>query len=152
MRNIGLYIAIAWLSFSCATPKPPMISDVKTAGFPSDFKKGIELQVKLKNPNPYALVIRKMNFDVSINGSPVGRIRNEKRIRLKRKSHEYHKIFVEGNFANALTLGQTLLSIGKSGKVEMQIKGDVRGRVFIFGRRLQVDENVQMSIPNILGK
>jgi LEA14-like dessication related protein len=152
MRNIIFYTLAALFLGACATPKPPIISDVKTASFPSNLKEGIELQVRLKNPNTYAMVIRKMDFDVDVNGSPIGRIRNEKRIKIKRKSEEYHKIFIEGNFTNALTLGQTLLSIGKSGKIDLHIKGDVKGRVFLIRRKLNVNENVQMSIPNIFGK
>lgn len=98
---------------------------------------------KILNQNGFAVKVKPSELELFIEGEYMGLVHLDKRIRVKRKSEEY----VEGPFTATLAEGAMFraLKFVNMNKLEIRLKGKVKGGVWMFGKKFDVNETRTIS-------
>lgn len=98
---------------------------------------------KFDNPNWFGVRLKKANFEVYAQDKYIGIMNLEQKVKLKRKSVS------DVNVPLMLMLDQgaiwDVFKLAKQNEVEVHLKGKVKGGVFIFSKKMDVDE--RKTIP-----
>lgn len=102
---------------------------------------------KILNPNKYTIKIKPSDLDVYIEGDYMGIIHLDKTLKLKKKQ----ELFVDAPFTATLNDGALfkLLKFATKGRLEMELKGKVRAGVFIFTKKVDVNEKTTIDGSNL---
>lgn len=98
---------------------------------------------KLDNPNWFGIRLKKANFEVYAQDKYMGIMNLDQKLKLKRKSVS------DINVPMTLILEEgaiwDVFKLAKQSEVEVRLKGKVKGGVFIFSKKIEVDE--RKTIP-----
>ena len=98
---------------------------------------------KVLNQNGFAVKVKPSELELFIEGEYMGIVHLDKKIRVKRKSEEY----VEGPFTATLADGAMFraLKFINMKELEIRLKGKVKGGVWMFGKKFDVNETRTIS-------
>jgi len=145
MRKYFLPVVICLLSlcfFSCAEIKPvtiggvenPTVKTLSTAG--TDFTFGM----KIVNPNNMGVTVFPSTFDATVGGIDMGKIKLDKRVRIKANSNGVPEFHVKSDFSK---LGMAdianVISMVASKSATVTLKGDVRVGKWYYKKRFPVE-------------
>ncbi|MDP5099585.1 MAG: LEA type 2 family protein [Crocinitomicaceae bacterium] len=102
---------------------------------------------KILNPNNYTIKIKPSDLEVYIEDDFMGVIHLEKTLKLKKKQ----ELFVDAPFTATLNDGALfkLLKFVTKGKLQLTFKGKVKGGVFIFSKKFDVNETTTIDGSNL---
>ena len=102
---------------------------------------------KILNPNNYTIKIKPSDLDVYIEDDFMGVIHLDKTLKLKKKQ----ELFVDAPFTATLNDGALfkLLKFVTKGKLQLTFKGKVKGGVFIFSKKFDVNETTTIDGSNL---
>ncbi|NBU89845.1 MAG: hypothetical protein EBS12_00150, partial [Flavobacteriia bacterium] len=105
------------------------------------------LNVKLKNPNSYALKVKKTSLNLSVDDGKIGILALEKTIKLPRKK----EIIVEIPMNLSLEKGalMRMLTFSMQDSIRLNLEGDVRGGVLFFTKKFPLSFSKSIS-PKVL--
>ena len=113
-------------------------------------KTSLVLNVKLSNPNNYKIKVVKSDLDLFIGGTSAGKAVLTEKIILKKKSEEDYDIIIE---INPKELTKALLNNGLSllfqKTAQVKVKGWIKGRVFMFGKKVDVEFKHNVDVGNL---
>jgi LEA14-like dessication related protein len=145
MKNYLLLMMFSFLSvgfFSCAEIKPatiggienPKVKTLTTAG--ADFT----FDMKIKNPNNIGVTVFPTSFDATVNGIDIGKIKLDKRVRIKANSDGISEFHVKSDFSK-LGMGDiaTVISMVASKNATVSLKGDVKVGKWYYKKRFPVE-------------
>lgn len=108
----------------------------------------LTLGVELNNPNNYKIKVVKSDLQLFIAGSDAGKAVLKDKVILKKKTEDVYTIVIDGDLKSIMkaALSGGILS-ALTGKVQVGVKGWVKGRVFVFGKKFDVEfkQNVDMK-------
>lgn len=151
MKKLLVYSGMLMLlTLNACKIKAPVVSDFKTTEFRKNEsgKTGIELQVHIKNPNAFALRIRRLNFEVYVNDKVLGTAYSNKKIKIARKSDGTHTVFLETDM-NQMKSMMTSLGTLFSQKTEFGLRGNVKCSAGIIPKRFKVDVKTKVNIKDL---
>jgi LEA14-like dessication related protein len=135
--------------FSCAEIKPttiggienPKVKQLTTAG--ADFT----FDMKIKNPNTMGITIFPSIFDATVNGIDIGKIRLNKRVRIKANSDGISEFHVNSDFSK-LGMGDisNVISMVASKNATITLKGDVRVGKWYYKKVFPVEFKKSVSL------
>lgn len=113
----------------------------------NDHEARLSVNVKLDNPNSFAIKITKTKLNLSVSGKPAGEIRLLNQIKIKRRSESDYDVQLEVD-PDKITKAafQSGLSILLTKKVTIRVKGWVKGKVMGVGKKVDVDESREVPI------
>jgi LEA14-like dessication related protein len=147
MKNIFPFIVFVSISFfftSCFSYKEIELGDVENVRLNKVSGGGLEIKsdMLINNPNNYKIKIKKIEADVLVNGKKVGKIELNKKIVLPKKSEQMQTFTVNTQLSDLLSAAPTVLF---GGPVLLQLKGYIKGKVFIFSKKFPLDEERTIS-------
>ena len=142
MRNLSLLFALTILISSCGCftfNEPEMRGDEKI-NVSKVNGKTIEFtaEAKIYNPNCFTLKVKPSLLDLYVEGEYMGKVKLNKKVKLKRKKESN----VEATFTAELTDGALMKALKFAAKkeIKVQLKGKIKGGVFIFSKKFEFDE------------
>lgn len=146
-KTIAILCTMVFLS-SCTFLEPSYKGGEK---FKFDKLEGKSLKftvgAKILNPNKYTIKIKPSDLDVYIEDDFMGVIHLDKTLKLKKNQ----ELFVDAPFTATLNDGALfkLLKFVTKGKLQLTFKGKVKGGVFIFSKKFDVNETTTIDGSNL---
>ena len=139
------YFIVFILVTSCASLELPEF--ISYEGFKmgkTDAKQvSFSLSVKLKNPNSYALKVKKSSLSLSIDAGKIGIINVEKTIKLPRKKEAIVEIPMNLTLEKGALMRMITFSMQDS--IRLNLEGDVRGGALFFTKKFQLSFSKSIS-------
>ena len=151
MKSFKIIIQITFLVVflsSCSAYKSINVTSVNDVQFKGmiDNKISLELKVPIENPNWYKIKIKSMDMDVSINGSYLGKMKNDNEIVIPAKSDTVQVFPVDIYVKNLLDSMSTLYKLRKAKSVDMQIGGTMKVKALLSGKTIEINEKQRVSL------
>jgi LEA14-like dessication related protein len=148
IKNTLKIVLVIILLNGCNAYKSINITGVDQVEFKGmiDNKISLLLKVPIENPNWYRIRIKSMDFNVTINGAYLGKMRNAEQIIIPGKSDTLQTFPVDIYVKNLFGAMSTLNKMRKSKSVEMQIEGDMKVRALLTGKTIKVSEKQRVSL------
>ncbi|MFZ5555078.1 MAG: LEA type 2 family protein [Bacteroidota bacterium] len=116
----------------------------------SGGKMQLVLNVTIDNPNKFTIKVVKSELDLEIGGNSAGKITLGEKVKIKKKKEQNYDIVVEADSGEVTAaVMKTALSSLTSKKVKIKVKGWVKGRVFIFGKKENVEFKHDIDLDNL---
>lgn len=148
MRNLIFLIVFGLVLNSC-TFHEPEYKGKETVKFESIEGKTIKFTAgaTFYNENGYALKVKPSKLDLYIEDEYIGKVKLENKVKLRRK----RETSVESPFTVVLENGvmMKLIKYATQGKVKIRLKGKVKGGVFIFSKKFDVNETKTIDGSNL---
>ena len=148
IQNTIKILLITILLTSCNAYKSINITGVEGVEFKGmmNNKISLELKVPIENPNWYKIKIKSMDFDVTVNGSFLGTMKNSQQIVIPSKSDTLQVFPVDIYVKNLFGAMSTLNTIRRSKSVDMQIEGSMKVRALLSGKTVKISEKQRVSL------
>jgi LEA14-like dessication related protein len=105
----------------------------------------IDLNVKanIYNDNCFSVKIKPSDLELFLEGESVGTVRLNKKVKLKKRK----ETSIDANLTATLNDGALMKMMGYAakGEVEVRLKGKAKGGVFIFSKKIDIDEKKKIS-------
>lgn len=129
---------------SCAVEAPEFIG---SDGFKMDKMDGKEILftagVKVNNPNWFGIKIKRSAVDVYIEDQLMGKVQLEKKVKMKAKRESTLTLPLKAVLEDGALI--TMMRYASKENVNVRIKGKVKGGVWIFSKKIEIDEKRQIS-------
>lgn len=129
---------------SCAVEAPEFIG---SDGFKMDKMDGKEILftagVKVNNPNWFGIKIKRSVVDVYIEDQLMGKVQLEKKVKMKAKRESTLTLPLKAVLEDGALI--TMMRYASKENVNVRIKGKVKGGVWIFSKKIEIDEKRQIS-------
>lgn len=145
--TLSLCIILLLLA-SCAIEAPEFIG---SEGFKMEKMDGKEIRftagVKVNNPNWFGIKIKKSAVDVYVEDQLMGQIQLEKKVKMKAKRESTLTMPLKAVLEDGAMI--TMMRYASKENVNIRIKGKVKGGVWIFSKKIEIDEKRQISGRNL---
>ncbi len=105
----------------------------------------VDLNVKanIYNDNCFSLKIKPSDLELYVDGESIGTVRLNKKVKLKKRKETP----IDANLTATLDDGALMKMMGYAakGEVEVRLKGKAKGGVFIFSKKIEIDEKRKIS-------
>ena len=115
-------------------------------------EKGMEATINLviTNPNSYPINVTKADFDLFSNGAKVGDAVLKNPFKIKANSTVPYPFKLKGSIGNLLASRVTSIISALQGKSpEINIKGNLKARAFIFSKTIPIDVKTKIPLNGI---
>lgn len=141
-----LFILTAFVLLTgCATFQEPEFRG--SEGVKMDKMDGKEItlsaNVKVYNPNWYALKIKPSTVDVYLEDKLMGTIELTKKVKMKAKQESSLSLPLLATLEDGAMF--TALRYAKKDQVKVRIKGKVKGGIFFLSKKVEIDETKTVS-------
>lgn len=98
---------------------------------------------KVYNPNWFGIKIKPSNLEVYIEDQFIGKIFLQKKVKMKAKSESSLSFPLIGELEDGAMI--TILRYANKDKVEVRLKGKVKGGIWFFSKKFEIDETRSVS-------
>lgn len=149
MKGLFFLLAILLLLNSCATFQEPEFLGLTNykLGQISGRELKFHIEAKVSNPNWYTIKIKPSDLEVYVEDQLMGTVRLDKTLKIKGKSESDLIIDLNGLLADGAMI--TAVRYMNKEEVRVNIKGKVKGGVFIFSKKFEVDETRSVNGRNL---
>jgi LEA14-like dessication related protein len=99
--------------------------------------------VKVNNPNWFGIKIKRSAVDVYIEDQLMGKVQLEKKVKMKARRESTLTLPLKAVLEDGALI--TMMRYASKENVNVRIKGKVRGGVWIFSKKIEIDEKRQIS-------
>ncbi|TAL59670.1 MAG: hypothetical protein EPN85_08915 [Bacteroidetes bacterium] len=134
---------------SCAEIKPatiggienPKVNHLSTAG--ADFT----FDMRIKNPNSMGITVFPSSFDATVNGIDIGKVKLDKRVRIKANSDTTSEFHIKSDFTKvSLADISKIVSMVSSKSAAVSLKGDVKAGKWYYKKRFPFEYKKSISL------
>ena len=144
MRSLS-YLIVCLIISSCAPFELPEF--ISYEGFKMgkmDAKQvSFSLNVKLKNPNSYALKVKKTSLNLSVDDGKIGMLALEKTIKLPRKKETIVEIPMNLSLEKGALM--RMLTFSMKDSIKLNLEGDLRGGALFFTKKIPLSFSKSIS-------
>ena len=116
----------------------------------SDDKIKLILNIRIDNPNTFNIKVKKTDLNLFVNGTDAGKINLEdKLIILKKTETDYDFVLTADQKQVSRAVVQAGIGIALTGKVNINVKGWIKGKVFGIGKKIDIDEKQSLSVKDL---
>ena len=144
MRTCFYFFALIFSTVSCISFKPIEFQGIESMEMVSqtDSTAEVDLKVKIKNPNNYKLLIKKIDLDAYLNKKLIGKINHAEKLLVPRKSENSYLIRLKTDMAQLQKLLPTLLF---SGAALVNVNGKIKGKALWIPKTINIDINQKVN-------
>jgi LEA14-like dessication related protein len=144
-----LFALVGLLFSSCFEFKDLEFKGIDNAQLPRFENKEllIDVTVRINNVNPYKIKIKPSELQVYIDDNFVGTVFLDNKVVLKRKSENSYSAQLRGKMADGVLF--TLMRVALKEEVTLQLKGKVKGTIYGFSRKIDVDQKRVVNTAKI---
>lgn len=144
LRFLFLALVSVFLVSSCALESPEFLGSEGMEGFKIDGKTiTFNAGVKVSNPNWFAIKVKRSTVDVYVEEQYMGKVSLEKKVKLKAKRESILQFPLKAELEDGAMF--TMLRYASKENVNVRIKGKVKGGVWFFSKKIEIDETRQVS-------
>ena len=144
LRFLFLALVSVFLLSSCALESPEFLGSEGITGFKIDGKTiNFNAGVKVSNPNWFAIKVKRSTVDVYVEEQYMGKVSLEKKVKLKAKRESILQFPLKAELEDGAMF--TMLRYASKENVNVRIKGKVKGGVWFFSKKIEIDETRQVS-------
>jgi LEA14-like dessication related protein len=103
----------------------------------------LNAKAKIYNDNCFTLKIKPSDLELFVEGESIGTVRLDEKIKLKKRKETDVDVDLTATLDNG-ALMKMMKYAGKS-EIEVRLKGKAKGGVFIFSKKIDVDETKKIS-------
>lgn len=105
------------------------------------------MEIRIDNPNAIGFKIKDPVFEVFLNSKRLGKGYSGKTIRVKARSEDFYGVYLSTDIKTWKDALGPLLSILSTGKINLEVKGDMTARVLFWKKTfvVEISENVNLS-------
>jgi LEA14-like dessication related protein len=134
---------------SCANFKEPEF--ISSDGFKLEKMDGKVISfsagAKVHNPNWFGIKIKPSHVEVYVEEQLMGNVYLEKKVKMKAKRDSDLKFQLRAELEDGAMI--TAMRYSNKDNVSVRIKGKVKGGVFIFSKKMEIDETRTVSGKNL---
>jgi LEA14-like dessication related protein len=144
-----LFTLVGLLFSSCFEYRDIEFKGIENAQSPHFENKEllIDVTVRINNVNPYKIKIKPSELQVYIEDNFVGTVFLDNKVVLKRKSENSYTAQLRGKMADGVLF--TLMRVALKEEVTLQLKGKVKGTIYGFSRKIDVDQKRVVNTAKI---
>ena len=144
LRFLFLALVSVFLVSSCALESPEFLGSEGMEGFKIDGKTiTFNAGVKVSNTNWFAIKVKRSTVDVYVEEQYMGKVSLEKKVKLKAKRESILQFPLKAELEDGAMF--TMLRYASKENVNVRIKGKVKGGVWFFSKKIEIDETRQVS-------
>jgi len=144
LRYLFLGLLSVLLTSSCAIESPEFMGSESMEGFKIDGKTiTFNAGIKMSNPNWFAIKIKRSMLDVYIEEQYMGKLSLDKKVKLKAKRESVLQFPLKAELEDGAMF--TILRYASKENVNIRFKGKVKGGVWLFSKKIEIDETRQVS-------
>ncbi|HYG51391.1 MAG TPA: hypothetical protein VD905_10835 [Flavobacteriales bacterium] len=146
------FISIAFLFLTSCAIQDVELVQMNGYQFSGIDQKEMKLTVKarINNENKFNIKIKKTKLNLSLNGNDGGELTLESPVVLAKKAEDdYEFVIVARADKVKSAIIAAAIPIAMSGKVNVSIKGWVKGKVFGFGKKIDVEYKESFSVKDL---
>ena len=108
----------------------------------------IGMDVKINNPNAFAIKVKAIDLDVYVKNDFLATTKLKKTVKIKPKSTQtYHFVISDKNGSlNKKIIPKLMLNGLTGGKFPVRYKGYVKGKVFLFSKKVPIEGKEEFSL------
>ncbi len=148
MKNILPIILLALSMSSCSYKQINLIS-MNNVKIKNVSKSGIDMSIdaRIENPNNYNIHVKSSDLDVALANKIFGKARVKPTVKLKKNSTLTYPVSIHINYKPlAGGIMQTIPSLVLQKSVTTSVKGKLKGRVFLFTKKFDIDEQKKLDL------
>ncbi len=100
----------------------------------------IVLYVPIENPGMLNLKLRKLEVDLFLNDIEIGRLVNNKKVKIRRRSSELYSFPLEVELKGLFTTTIAVMSLANSDKAKYRLVGDIDIGFLVLRKNFDLDE------------
>ncbi len=135
--------------FSACSYRQVELIGIENVKIDKTSKSGVAATIfaRINNPNNYKIRVSSNNLILKVGGVELGKAEISKKVALKRAVTDTYPISLELNYKNmAKGALRSLPSILLKQSVFTEVKGDLKGRVFLFSKKFPVNLNKRVNL------
>jgi LEA14-like dessication related protein len=106
----------------------------------------LTITARINNENKFNIKIKKTKLKLSLSGSDGGELKLESPVVLLKKTEDDYEFVIVGDAQKIKSaIISAAIPIAMSGKVNVSVKGWVKGKVIGFGKKIDVDYKESLS-------
>ncbi len=117
-----------------------------------DIKKdkiSLQFKIPIKNPNNFKFKLSKVDLDLSLNNSELGKIRKIRKIVVPANSNDVHDFYIEIEYKKLLSGTVALVGGLLTKKARVKLNGYVKVKAFcILSKKIEIHENNPVKLFN----
>ena len=138
MKYIVSLLLLLFLSACTLYKEPSMVTfNGIERGKIEDKKIDFKVKIVLSNPNFYALKIKPSTLDFMIDGTPMGKIYLNEKVKIRRKTEQEYAVPLSFKLEKGTLM--SLMALGLRAQIEIQVKGPVKGGVLFLYKEFPFD-------------
>jgi LEA14-like dessication related protein len=129
---------------SCISLKPVEFQGIESFQLinMTDTTAEVDVLVKIKNPNNYKLVIKKVDLDATLNKKLIGKINHSVKLTIPKNSEQPYTLRLNADLAQ---IRRMLPSLIFTNAAQVNIKGDIKARALLIPKKIKLDVTQKVS-------
>jgi LEA14-like dessication related protein len=109
----------------------------------------LEFMLPIENPNDFKFAITKVDLDIALNKSELGKIKKIEKVVVPAHSKDVHSFIIEVEYKKLMAGTVSLIGGLIKNKAEIKIDGYIKVRAFgIIGKKIEIHENNPVKFFN----
>lgn len=154
MNKTCLLALIVCVLFAGCRIVSPKVTGARAFSLTEDpnGNKAIRVEIRIDNPNALGFRVNDPVFEVFLNAKKIGTAYSGKKLRIKARSNDYYGVYLGTDIKSWGDALGPLLSILTTGKIQLEVKGDLTARFLFWKRSLDVNVSENVSLTDLLKK
>jgi len=109
----------------------------------------IDIDVRINNVNPYKIKVKPSELQVYIDNDFIGTVFLDEKVVIRRKAENTYTAKLRGKMADGMLM--TMMRVALKSQVTLQLKGELKGAVYGFPSKLDVDQQRVIETAQLKG-
>jgi LEA14-like dessication related protein len=149
-----LFICLVAFCFSaCKHIEPPTFSGFESYKInkANGNQVELELKLKLKNPNSVNIFVKKYDFDVSVNGTIIGKAKSNESIKLLKETEQAYPVYLQTDLKYMLAqILPGLSSIIANKPIELKLEGYIKGGAYGLTKKFPIKVSRPLDMKQLM--
>ena len=155
MKTIHLFLLLTFSVFlsSCFNYDDIEIKEVRSVQLDGmkNERLNFSIDIELYNPNSFKVKVTKADLDVAINQLKLGHTVLEKDITIPPNESSIQHIELSAKVdKDFMSQVPSLVASALFSAIELNVKGDIKGKVFLLSRSIRVDHTEKVDLSKLL--
>lgn len=144
-KRVFLFVIIC-SSFTSCKLRDIQFKGVKDYQFVKASTESISMKIafEVDNPSAFNIKLKPAHLDLYLDDKLVGDLKINEKVKIRKRSEGVYEMPVTAFFDKGLPLSTVM-----KGRVTAKIDGKIKAKVFLIGKKFDVNESMQISLSNL---
>lgn len=142
----GFFLSLVTLFLGSCKLNQVQFKGVKGYEFVTASTESVSMKIafEVKNPSGFNIKVKPANLDLYLDNKLVGDLKIDEKVKIKKRSEGVYEMPVTAFFDKGLPLSTIM-----KGRVTAKIDGKIKAKVFLIGKKFEVNETMPISLGNL---